>query len=361
MHKTRIVVFVPTLTSGGAEKQAMILAHVLKFEYTTFLVVWDGRKVEAKFKQYIDQNKIEYCFLCGSIFIRFIKLLLFLKRNKISIIFNFLASSNFYGTIAGKLTRVKYIIGGIRNAEISKLKLILQRFLHNNFLDYTIFNNLTGIQNLVTKGFNASKCVFIPNCYEEQVVPINRLPKFPVTIVSLARFVPQKDFYTALKAVQHLINFYKFDVSKIKYRIIGYGEEELLIYSWIKELGLKDFVEMYINPFNALDLVKESDIFLMTSLFEGTSNSIMEAMALSLPIVATDAGDNRFLVDHNTNGYLAPLKDYKQISHFLYLLASDYDKRNSFGLKAQRKIVDKYSLSIFNYNYIYFIKGFSNN
>ena len=106
MHKTRIVVFVPTLTSGGAEKQAMILAHVLKFEYTTFLVVWDGRKVEAKFKQYIDQNKIEYCFLCGSIFIRFIKLLLFLKRNKISIIFNFLASSNFYGTIAGKLKGV---------------------------------------------------------------------------------------------------------------------------------------------------------------------------------------------------------------------------------------------------------------
>lgn len=355
MPKPRIVVFIPTLTSGGAEKQAVILANVLGKEYSSYLVVWKGTLVEPKFQSYIEENDIQRFFLKGNLLFRFVKLVKILKRNKINFIFNFLASNNFYGTIAGKIAGVKHIIGGIRNAEIPFTKLILQKYLHNYFLEFTIFNNYSGCKNLIERGFTSTKCVVIPNCFDKAIEPIIRLSEMPVIIVSLARFVPQKDFYTALKAFHHLVTSNKFDASLVKYRIIGYGEQEKQIYTWIEELGLTQFVEVIIKPVNALDLVRDSDIFLITSLFEGTSNSIMEAMSLSLPIVATCAGDNPYLIEENKNGFLSPIKDFKHLSSNLYKLVIDKDLRISFGKHSNFKLYKDYSISSFRESYFEFI------
>lgn len=51
-------------------------------------------------------------------------------------------------------------------------------------------------------------------------------------------------------------------------------------------------------------MLDKADIYLSTSLFEGTSNSIMEAMNADLPIVATNVGDNGLLVKNEINGFL---------------------------------------------------------
>ena len=351
MHEVTIIVFIPTLTSGGAEKQAVILANVLQKKYKTHLIVWNGAKIELKFKHYIDENKIQYDFLHGSTFVRFLKLVSLFRIHKASIIFNFLASNNFYGTLAGKIAFVPHIIGGIRNAEIPSFKLIIQKILHNHFLEYTVFNNFAGSKNLISKGFIQSKCIVIPNCFENKFETIIRSLNQPVVIVSLARFVPQKDYYTALKAIRLLIVLNNLDCSKIKYRIIGHGELENQINSWIDELDIRSYVEVFINPSNSLKLVEESDIFLLTSLFEGTSNSIMEAMSFSLPVVATDAGDNNLLITHNENGYIAPIGDYEKISSYLYELLIDHDKRISFGIRGSEKLIAEYSLDRFEQNY----------
>ncbi|MEG8947220.1 glycosyltransferase [Rosettibacter firmus] len=355
MSKTNIVVFIPTLTSGGAEKQAVILSKVLMNKYSPYVVVWDKRKVEMKFKKYLDDNKIQYYFLSGNIIKRFLKLYLFLKRKKIEIIFNFLASNNLYSSIIGKLARVPHIVGGIRNSKVPFLKFIIQKYLHNHLLEFTIFNNYTGCKYFVDKGFEASKCIVIPNCFEQEIEYIERVPKKTIKIVTLARFVPQKDYYTALKSIQHLIKNYNLNENEIRYRIIGYGEQELQIYRWINELQLKKVVEVFIKPDNVFDLLKECDIFLMTSLFEGTSNSIMEAMALSLPIVATDVGDNKFLVEDNKNGFLSPIKDYTNISANLFRLIVDSNLRLTFGLNSYNRLYQNYSLKAFREKYFYFI------
>lgn len=351
----RIVVFIPTLTSGGAEKQAMILTNILQTKYTTFLVVWDEKQIESKFKQYIDHNNIQLYSLKGSIFVRFFKLVLFLKENKINIVFNYLASSNFLGAFAGKFAGVSYIIGGIRNAEISSIKLFIQKYIHNYILNFTVFNNFTGCKNLIEKGFASSKCVVIPNCFEHENEHSLRPLNSPVIIVTLARFVPQKDYFTALKTIQYLIINYGFSQSDIKYRIIGYGTLEEQISNWIKELDLQDYVEVFINPNNAMDLLKESDIFFMTSLFEGTSNSIMEAMSFSLPVVATHAGDNSYLVEENINGFLSSIKDFKVLASNLSKLILDHGLRISLGKNGYQKLYREYSANTFRERYFGFI------
>lgn len=89
---------------------------------------------------------------------------------------------------------------------------------------------------------------------------------------------------------------------------MGYGSLEAQIREWIKQYGIDDITTVYINPNNIAELLDQANIYISTSLFEGTSNSIMEAMNADLPIVATNVGDNGQLVQNRENGFLSNKK-----------------------------------------------------
>lgn len=81
-----------------------------------------------------------------------------------------------------------------------------------------------------------------------------------------------------------------------KFIIVGYGELESQVRQWVNAYKVGSFTEILINPNNIPQLEYDADIYLSTSLFEGTSNSIMEGMNANLPVVCTDVGDNYCLV-----------------------------------------------------------------
>jgi len=357
MVKEIVFIFIPSLHSGGAEKQAVLLAKYLSKDFQTYLVIWNGALYEQKFLDYIQSNGISTYYIEGNLIKRWITFYKLLKSHKVRYLFNYLASNNFYGSLSGKLAGVKHIIGGIRNSEIPRVKFFLQRFLHNNILDYTIFNNYSGMESLTSQGFARRKSVVIPNCFELFIEPLVRKENKLVTIVSLARFVAQKDYLTALKAIQYLKEIiYVGKALNFKYLIIGYGVLEMEIRDYISTLRLENEVEIIINPANDMDSLKSSDIFLTTSLFEGTSNSVMEAMSYSLPIVSTDAGDNKLLIEHNRNGFITPLKDFKAIAGSLSKLIADYELRINFGKFSYSKLKNEYSSEIFKNRYLNFMK-----
>ena len=57
----------------------------------------------------------------------------------------------------------------------------------------------------------------------------------------------------------------------------------------------------------------------------------MEAMAVGLPVVATDVGDNKYLVREGLNGYLVPCKDIEQIAGKIQHLLESENERKEFG------------------------------
>ncbi len=354
VKKKNICVFIETLLSGGAEKQAVLLSKALKPDHNVFLVVWKGYSTEPKFIQLIESNEITAVYLKGTTLLRLGKLIFFLKSNKINIIFSFLASNNLYGAIAGKLTGVKYIIGGIRNAEIPYFKFVVQRILHNYILNYTIFNNYTGKDNLINKGFSPDKSYVIPNCFELTTAEIVRGTKTTITIITLARFVAQKDYLTALKAVKILTGRECFE-HDIKYLIIGYGVLEQEIRTHIKDMDLENTVSIIINPNNITEYLTGADIYLSTSLFEGTSNSILEAMSYCLPIVATDAGDNKYLIEDDETGFICEVGNHAKIAGKLRILIESEEKRRNYGLKAYNRLKENYSMDMFIKRYNEFI------
>ena len=173
-------------------------------------------------------------------------------------------------------------------------KNVLEWISHNFVATGTIFNCYSGEKAFIKKGFKKSKCITIPNCFPNIAEPKETTDKEKVRIITVARFHPQKDYETAVKAIA----FLKKANKNFVFDLCGYGYLEDQIRRWVKKYGVEDVVEFHIHPNNIPDLLSQADIYISTSLFEGTSNSIMEAMNWCLPVVCTNVGDNGKLV-HN--------------------------------------------------------------
>lgn len=105
--------------------------------------------------------------------------------------------------------------------------------------------------------------------------------------------------------------------------------------SQVRFLGLRDDVP------SALSVL---DVFALTSVKEGLSNSILEAMSCGLPVIASDVGGNSELVRPEETGYLYPLNDINQFSQLLLQLYNSENLRKQFSRQARTDVLQKYSL-----------------
>lgn len=355
MNKINIFILTNTLKTGGAEKQSIYLYNALKGLYNVWLVVYYGNQLDRRMIDLLaDKTDNNILYLNGF----HIKKLLFLyrlfRKYPDSVCISYLATTNAINAIIGRLAGVSIRIGGIRSSEFHWIKKIIQRYFHNYLLNHTVFNNHQGLKKLSGSDFNPLKASVIHNAIDfPEVIKIenNRL-----TIISVGRFVESKDYNTSLKVLKRIIN----SIPSIKYLIIGQGKLESEIGGTIKELGLADNTEIIINPENINQYYIRSDIYLSTSLFEGLSNSIMEAMSFALPVVATDVGDNRFLIKDGETGYLTKIKDVETIASKLELLINDAELRKTMGEKGRQHLTENFSIEKFTQHYVGLIEKLSN-
>ncbi|MDL1979637.1 MAG: glycosyltransferase [Deltaproteobacteria bacterium] len=348
-----ICIFTNTLLNGGAEKQAVFLAKALTKEYNVWLVVYYGHKTEQKFIDIIKENNLKAIYLNGSHLKRCYCFYRFLRKESINIIFSYLLTTNFIGGLIGKIAGVKYTIGGIRNSKFSKRKLLIQKSLNNYINKFTIYNNHCGFKDLLRKGFKSKKALVIPNCLEFKNKLTLRSNVDNLTIISVGRFQKQKDYFTAIKSARRLRDHF----NKFNYIIIGYGKLENQLHDWINDVEAAEYIKVIINPDNLDEYYEKADIYLMTSIFEGLSNAVLEAMSFSLPLVITNVGDNDRLVVDGKNGFLCEPKNSSQIAGYLLDLCLSYDKRIEFGERSYELLKENYSYEKFQKRYINFIEG----
>ena len=138
----------------------------------------------------------------------------------------------------------------------------------------------------------------------------------------------------------------------LKYYLVGYGPMEIEIRALVSDLDLGNNVVILINPAGIPEILKSCDIYLSTSLFEGLSNSIMEAMVAGLPVVATDVGDSRYLVRDGYNGFIVQCRDINVIAEKLDYLVNNENERVGFGNNSYSLIGKEFSESKLIDNYI---------
>ena len=349
-----IAVFVKNLTSGGAEKQSVLLAKALAGDYDVHYIIFNGWNVHKKYMDMLGYDgRIHVCRLRGGRVGRFRAFVAYLKQNGIKAVFSYLTAANVYACMAGRMAGAD-VYTGLRNAELPSLKLMADRLMANYFAKRAIANCYSERNNFVSKGFKSRKVSVIPNCFENISPYSVKVSNSFLRIITVGRFVPQKDYETAIRAIAELK---KASTTGFSFVIVGYGKLEGQVRRWVKEYGVDDCTQIFINPDNIMELLCGADIYLSTSIFEGTSNSIMEAMNANLPIVATNVGDNEYLVLENKNGYLHNVGDFIGISKTLLKLIGNEKLRQSLGRKSKNLLSENFSMDLFRQRYIQLLKG----
>ncbi|MFX0132887.1 MAG: glycosyltransferase family 4 protein [Candidatus Hodarchaeota archaeon] len=352
-----ICITIQTLEKGGAEKQSMLLAKQLQENYKTILVVLRGELIDTKNYEYVLNNGITIILLKGNILKRSILFYNLIKKENVTVLFTYLTSANIFGALISKIAKVKYVFSGIRNSQLPLIKSTLQKIITNYFTYGTIINNHTGSAYFSEKGFNRNKIHVVHNGIEILLNNIVRNDNEEITILTVARFVEQKNWMLALRSIKYLCELLLNSKYKIKYSIVGYGEEEDNIRQNIIRYGLTSYADIFINPDCIENYYLNSDIYLSTSYFEGLSNTIMEAMNYSLPIVASNVGDNKYLIKNGESGVLIDSYNHKEYGRALYDLVVDYNKRTHQGNNSYLILKEKFSAKILQQKYISIIEN----
>jgi glycosyltransferase involved in cell wall biosynthesis len=104
-------------------------------------------------------------------------------------------------------------------------------------------------------------------------------------------------------------------------------------------------------------LLSEVDVMVLPSYREGLSKSLIEAAAMSLPIITTDVPGCREVVEHKFNGILCQAKSMSSLENAISeMILLSNETRHSMGLKGRLKIIDTFSNTIVIKTYLQQIK-----
>ena len=174
------------------------------------------------------------------------------------------------------------------------------------------------------------------------------------TIVSVGRFVEQKGYDVLINAFGLVYKDHP------EYKLVIYGDGPLRqeYETLVNALGLTNVVEMPGLIDNAPETIKGDGIFVLSSVFEGIPNTMIEAMSVGLPVVATDCtpGGPAFLSNYGENATLVPVGDYKKMAKAIINLIETPQLRQkyeiegrNFALSLNKKRIDQMWLSSFEY------------
>jgi len=103
----------------------------------------------------------------------------------------------------------------------------------------------------------------------------------------------------------------------------------------VRLFGQRDDIPALLNAF---------DLFALPSLFEGTSNALLEAMSVGLPVVATRVGGNPEIVVDGATGRLVPVRDPAALADAIAFYAGSEGARREHGRAGRARVVENFSL-----------------
>jgi sugar transferase (PEP-CTERM/EpsH1 system associated) len=134
-------------------------------------------------------------------------------------------------------------------------------------------------------------------------------PSGAAVIGTVGRMEAVKDQLTLAQAFANLISRRSSTKGCLRLVMIGDGVLRPQVIELLSQAGLADISWLPGARDDIPDLLRSMDIFVLPSLAEGISNTILEAMATGLPVIATDVGGNPELVVDGVTGYLVPRSD----------------------------------------------------
>lgn len=157
-------------------------------------------------------------------------------------------------------------------------------------------------------------------------------------VVSVGRFKQPKDFTTLVRALARVSTPYRA-------LIVGDGPERDEVADAIRTEELGDRVELAGTRDDVAEVLAEADLFVLSSRSEGMPMSVLEAMAVGLPVVASAVGGVPEVVVDGETGILAPAGDAPALAAALERLLDDASLRGRMGAAGRRRAETTFALS----------------
>jgi sugar transferase (PEP-CTERM/EpsH1 system associated) len=161
-----------------------------------------------------------------------------------------------------------------------------------------------------------------------------------LVIGTVGRIQPVKDQVTLLKAFAELVQSYAY----LRLAVIGDGPLLNDLRGFAETLGITKLTWLPGAIGNIPDALRRFDVFVLPSLSEGISNTVLEAMASGVPVVATAVGGNLELVEDGHCGRLFPPGDVTTLARLLGGYIADPLLRQAHAVAARRVAVERFSL-----------------
>ena len=281
----------------------------------------------------------------------------FFKDEKIRLVHTFLYSANVVGALAAVIARIPVVISE-RSAppSLGFEKRVMYRLL-GRLSDAIVANSQAGKRLLVEQGGIPSEKVWVHyngvdlSKFEAILDDIETLrgryaiPKDRFVVGTVGRLIRVKNHELVLRAAARMREIDP-RVHFVVVGDVGPGEDSSYrdyLFSLQKSLGLEDVVTFTGMLSDVGAFLRLFDLFVLTSLWEGTPNALLEAMACGLPIVATNVGDvGRIVADAGCGLIVDP--EPEAFSEAISCLLSNEEVRAKMGIAGRRYIRANFSL-----------------
>ena len=152
--------------------------------------------------------------------------------------------------------------------------------------------------------------------------------------ISVARLSAEKDFPTLLRAIPLVVSA----IPKFRLKIVGDGPEREGLEILTRELGMSGHVELLGERTDVPQLLREAGFFVSSSLTEGISLTLLEAMAVGLPIVATAVGGNPEIVLPGTTGSLVPASNPAALADAIVTMCHSQSSWSAMGKAGRDRV-----------------------
>jgi len=270
-----------------------------------------------------------------------------LRGYRIQLLHTYLVSANVYGTLVGRLARVPLIVTSRRDMGFSRTwrLALLERWLVNGLAD-RIVTVCEGVRRRATREFGVEpeKVVTIPNGID----PMAWFPRPPDPALREACGIAADDRVVGIVSVLTPVKGHRYfleaamrvawDRPAVKFLVVGDGPLRTDCERLARELGIGDRVIFAGSQPDTAPYLALMDVVVCSSLSEGMSMSLLEAMAMAKPVVATRVGGNPEVVADGATAILVPARDGLALAKQILRLLDEPETARRMGQAGRARV-----------------------
>lgn len=347
----RLTLVISSLIYGGAERVMTIMANYWVAKgWEVTLLTFD----ENTIPQYHLDSRVSHIPLgiakdspniiiaLGNNFKRILTLRFAITDSNPDVVISFLSATNVITLLATRWLNIPVVVSERSNPEKQSIGRIWKQLCQWTypFADLIIFQTQRA-RNYFSPQLKARTCI-IPNpvLLPVRIKETSEKHSDERSLIAIGRFVEQKGFDLLLQAFAKIQDSYP----QWTLTILGEGELRLYLEDLCNQLKLNDRVHFpgWVN--NPHEFLKQADIFVMSSRYEGFPNALCEAMAYGLPVISTDCPSGpREIIRDGIDGILVPNEDISALATAMVRLMSDEKARKSLAVRAP-EITERFGL-----------------